>query len=176
MFGKRLFQVGALVFSVTLVGTYVYLYSRGTTAPRLQLRQVEGVSEVTPAIAAVDRPPLTIRLDSEEPDNFIRSTKSFIVFPPSSTTPLGSPSPNVEVIDLPKGQHASKNTTVIPKEDNRDVFFSSSKSAPIFDSSAIPSQSAPSKPAQPKSAQSKSDWVPYVPPEIPRTNQPPIRK
>lgn len=165
MFGKRLFQFGALVFSVTLVGTYVYVYSRGTAAPRSQLQQVEGVSEVTPAIGAVDRPPLTIRLNSEQPDNFIRSTKSFIVFPPSSTTPLESLSPKGNGIDT------APKTPVDGPSFTKDFFFSSSKSGMIIDPSLIPSQSASSVPQI--SVQSTSG---YTPPEVPPTNQPTIRK
>jgi hypothetical protein len=53
----------------------------------------------------------------------------------------------------------------------KDFFFSSSKSGMIIDSSLIPSQSAPSVPQI--SVHSTSG---YTPPEIPPTNQPPLRK
>ena len=169
MFGKKLFQLGAIVFSVTLVGTYVYLYSRGASVPSPQLHQVQGEVEVAPAIGAVDQPPVTAPNFSEL-DRFIGSTKSMIVFPPSSTTPLGSPSLNVDVNDLAPKRPVDGPTFT------RDLYFSSSKSGMIIDPSLVPTQFAPSVPAPSKSVQSKSGWVPYVPPEIPPTNQPPIRK
>ena len=172
MFTKKLFQFGALVFSISLVGSYVYLYSRGAADPRPQLRQVEGELEVAPAIGAVDQPPVTT-LNFAEPDKYIGSTKSFIVFPPSSTMPLEVQSRSTIKDNSPQGQHASENTNVVPKAGSRDVFFSSSKSAMIIDPSLAPTQSAPSIPIPSKSVQSQSGWVP---PEIPPTNQPPIRK
>ena len=169
MFGKKLFQFGALVCSIALVGTYVYLYSPGTADPRPQLQQVEGVVDLKPAIEEFEQPPVPAP-NFAELDKFIHSTKSFIVFPPSSTSPWGAPPPNAVGIDQDQ-----KNPVAGPTFTS-DLFLSSSKSGMIFDPSLIPSQSAPSIPTLPKSESSKSGWIPYVPPELPPNNQPPIRK
>ncbi len=168
MIVKKLFQSMALLCSVALVGAYVYFNSPGTSDPRPRLQQVERTAEIMPAEEPEQAPVPSPNF--AEPGNFIGSTKSFIVFPPSSTSPWGSPPQFAVGIDQDQIKPAAGPTFT------SDLFLSSSKSGMIFDPKVVAPQSSPPTPAPLKSESSKSGWVPYVPPELPPNNQSRIRK